>query len=130
MNRLLDELSGRAARDGDIGVSTAWMPPADTYETADGVVLEVELPGLSRDDFSLEVRQDMLVLQGERRQRTEVKEEGYHRRERAYGHFERSFLLPATLDRDGVQATYKDGVLEVRLPKIEVARPKRIAIAW
>jgi HSP20 family protein len=127
--RFIDELFDRTAREQDTWGFAAWMPLVDTYETDDAVVLQAELPGFSKDDFSLEVKHNTLILQGERRQEAEVKEESYHRRECAYGAFERSFLLPATVDQDGVRATYKDGVLEVRLPKTESAKAQRIAMA-
>jgi HSP20 family protein len=126
--RAMNELFEMAAGDRVTRISGVWMPAADTYETDDAVILQVELPGFSKDEFSLEIGQNTLTLQGERRQEAEVKGEGYHCRERAYGRFERSFILPATVDQDRVQATYKDGVLEVRLPKRGAARPKRMAI--
>jgi HSP20 family protein len=130
MKLIPKERLGRMASQADTRVPSTWMPLVDTYETDDAVVLKVELPGFSRDDFSLEVGQNTLILQGERKQEEEVKEADYHHRECCYGAFERSFLLPSSVDQDGVQATYKDGVLEVRLPKTEVAKPKRIGIAW
>jgi HSP20 family protein len=126
--RAMSELFEMTAGDGYNRTSGAWMPAADTYETDDTVILQVELPGFSKDEFSLEIGQNTLTLRGERRQEAEVKEEGYHCRERTYGRFERSFILPVTVDQDRVQATYKDGVLEVRLAKREAARPKRMAI--
>ena len=126
--RAMSALFEMTAGDGDSRTAGAWMPAADTYETDDAVILKVDLPGFSKDELSLEIGQNTLTLQGERRQEAEVKEEGYHCRERTYGRFERSFLLPATVDQDRVQATYKDGVLEVRLPKRETARPKRMAV--
>jgi HSP20 family protein len=129
LHRVINELFAMTAGDEDTRTPSIWMPAVDTYETDDAVVLKVEIPGFSKDDFSLEVRQNTLTLQGERRQEVELKEEGYHCRERAYGRFERSFILPTTVDQDRMQATYKDGVLEVRLPKTEAAQPKRVAIA-
>jgi HSP20 family protein len=129
IHRVMDELFAMTEHDDDSRTSKVWMPAVDTYETDDAVVLKVEIPGFSKDELSLEIGQNTLTLQGERWQEAEVKEEAYHCRERAYGRFERSFLLPATVDQDRVQATYKDGVLEVRLPKTEAAKPKHIAIA-
>jgi HSP20 family protein len=128
MNLIINDLLGGMASQEDTQVSDAWMPLVDTYETGNAVVLMVELPGFSKDEFSLEVRQNTLILQGKRRQEPELTGGRYHLRECAYGAFERSFLLPAMVDQDRVQATYRDGVLMVQLPKTEVAKPKRIAI--
>ena len=117
LNGFMNELLGKIASQEHTGVSEAWMPRVDTYETADTVVLKAELPGFSKDDISLEVRSNTLTLQGERQQEAVGDNASYHHRECTYGAFERSFLLPATVDQNGIRATYKDGVLEVRLPK-------------
>jgi HSP20 family protein len=109
------------------GVRT-WAPPVDLYETDDALILKAELPGASKEDLSIEVRQNTLILRGQRKHEAEVKDEQYHRMERAYGAFQRSFMLPTVVDQGKVQATYKDGVLELRLPKSEAAKPKRIVI--
>jgi len=101
----------------------------DLYETDDALVLKAELPGVSKDDVNVEVHQNTLILRGQRRHEAEVKEENYHRLERAYGTFQRSFMLPATVDQEHVQASYHDGILELHLPKVEAAKPRRIAIA-
>jgi HSP20 family protein len=106
-----------------------WMPPVDIYETDDAFVLKAELPGFSKDDVNIEMQGNRLILRGERKRETEAKEEQYHRVERAYGRFERAFTLPPTVDAEKVQATFKDGVLGLRLPKSEAAKPKRIAIS-
>jgi HSP20 family protein len=130
MNRWIDVRFGRLMHQRDMGGPCLWMPPVDTYETYEAIILKAELPGVSKDDLDLEIRGNTLTLKGERQPEAEVKEDQYHRRERPYGAFERSFLLPATVIQDGLQATLGNGVLEVRLPKREVAQPKRIVIAW
>jgi HSP20 family protein len=128
MNRLFNQFSrGGAGEEAGWGLRP-WTPPVDIYETDDALILKAELPGVSKDDVSIEINQNTLILRGQRRHEAEVKEENYHRVERAYGTFQRSFVLPTLVDQEHVQATYKDGVLELRLPKSEAAKPKRIAI--
>jgi HSP20 family protein len=105
-----------------------WAPPVDIVETDDALVMKVELPGFSKDDIQIELHDNRLTLRGERKYEKEVKEEQYRRRERAYGRFERSFLLPTVIDQDKVTAEFKDGVLELRLPKSQEAKAKRIAV--
>jgi HSP20 family protein len=128
MNRLFGEVFGRAATDEGSWYAGAWTPPVDIFETEEALVLKAELPGFTKDDISIELKENALTLRGERKHTMEAKEENYHRRERTYGAFQRSFMLPTTVDQNNVQATYKDGVLELRLPKVEAAKPKRIAI--
>jgi HSP20 family protein len=83
---------------------------------------------ITSGEGSIEIHDNTLLLKGERKREAEVKEDNYHRVERAYGVFQRSFVLPTLVDQEHVQATYKDGVLELRLPKSEAAKPRRIAI--
>jgi HSP20 family protein len=129
MNRLFEQFfRGGTGEEAGWGVRT-WAPPVDIYETDDALILKAELPGVSKDDVSVEIHQNTLILRGHRKHEAEVKEDRYHRVERAYGPFQRSFVLPTLVDQEHVQATYKDGVLELRLPKSEAAKPKRIAIA-
>src|SRR5919109_3812616 len=128
MNRMFNEFfrSGNG-EEASWGLHT-WTPPVDIYETDDALVLKAELPGVSKDDVSIEMHQNTLILRGQRKHEAEVKEDRYHRVERAYGTFQRSFVLPTLVDQEHVQASYTDGVLELRLPKSEAAKPKRIAI--
>jgi HSP20 family protein len=118
------------AGDGEEGAwgQATWVPPADIYETEDAYVLEVELPGFTKEDLDIEIVEHRLTLRGERRPKSDVKEEQYRRRERAYGRFERSFLLPALIDREKVTAEMHHGVLTLWLPKSNMAKPKRIPI--
>jgi HSP20 family protein len=128
MNRMFNQFfQGGTGEEAGWGVRT-WAPPVDIYETDDAVILKAELPGVSKDDVSIEIHQNTLILRGERKHEAEVKEDRYHRVERAYGTFQRSFVLPTVVDQEHVQATYHDRVLELRLPKSEAAKPKRIAI--
>jgi HSP20 family protein len=105
-----------------------WTPPVDIYETEDAIVLTVDLPGVSKEDVSIEMHQQTLTVKGQRTHNPEVPDDRYHRVERAYGPFQRAFTLPMQVDQEQVQATYHDGVLELRLPKVAAAKPKRIAI--
>jgi HSP20 family protein len=129
MNRMFNEFF-RGGNGGEQGwVAGAWTPPVDICETDDALVLKAELPGVSKDDVNIEIHDNTLILRGERKHEAEVKGEHYHRVERAYGTFQRSFVLPTMVDQEKVQATYKDGVLELHLPRLETAKPLRIAIA-
>jgi HSP20 family protein len=128
MNRVFNEVFGRASNDDSTWFSGAWSPPVDIYETDDALVMKAELPGFGKDDIHIELKDHTLVIKGERKREDEVKEGSYHRTERVYGAFQRSFMLPTTVDQEKVKAAYKDGVLELRLPKVQAAQPKRIAV--
>ena len=106
-----------------------WMPAVDIYETKDAICVRAELPGVDKDAVKVEVKDGVLALRGERKFEKEVKEENYHRVERSYGTFHRSFSLPSSVDGERVTARMKDGVLEVTLPKREEAKPKQIKIS-
>ena len=130
MNRLFNEFFGRGGgTEEGTWFSGAWSPPVDIYETDQELVLKAELPGFSKDDISIELKENTLSIRGERKREDEVKEGNYHRMERVYGAFQRSFMLPTTVEQDKVRASYKDGILELHLPKIPAAQPKRIAVS-
>jgi HSP20 family protein len=129
MNRLLNEFMGRGTGEEGTWSAAAWMPPVDIYENDDALVVKAELPGFSKEDIAVELKDNTLMLRGERKRETEMKEGNYHRMERTYGAFQRSFALPTTVDQQKVTAAYKDGVLELSLPKVEAAKPKRVAIS-
>ena len=133
MREEMDRMFNQFFRRGDGEEATwgqgLWAPPVDIYETDDAFVLKAELPGFNKEDVSIEMQENRLIIRGERKRETEAKAEQYHRLERAYGRFERVFWLPTSVDSEKIQATFKDGVLELRLPKSEAAKPKRIAIA-
>ena len=109
-----------------------WAPAIDVYETKDDLVITVELPGVKEKDVHLSVVGDVLSLRGQRIQEGEIREENYHRIEhrieRWSGNFERHVQLPIPVQTDKVHATYRDGVLEVRLPKVEEVKPREIKI--
>lgn len=111
------------------GLSRTWVPAVDIYETPQHeVVLKAELPDMRREDISVTFENNILTLQGERKVDDQVSRDRYQRMERFYGSFSRSFTLPATVDASNISASYKDGVLTVRLPQREEAKPKQITI--
>lgn len=125
MNRLFDEtFSG--TKIGELG--GVWSPVVDVYETNSSIVLKAELPGIEKDDVTVEVDGSTLFLKGERRFEKDVKEENYHRMERFYGVFQRVFELPGIIDRDSISAKYNDGVLEIRFPKTQEAGSKQTKV--
>jgi len=127
MNRLFEQTLSRSRAEEGIAAST-WSPAVDIYETPESIVMKAELPSLSREDIEIHIRDNTLTLRGERRFAKEVQQETYLRIERAYGAFQRSFTLPATIQQDKIRAVFRDGVLELTLPKAEEAKPKKVAI--
>ena len=114
---------------GDEGIGRgAWNPNVDIYENKDQIVLEAELPGMNREDFDLTVENNVITLRGERRFEKKDDADNYHRVERAYGSFTRSFTLPQTVSGEGATAEYRNGVLRVTLPKREETKARRIEI--
>lgn len=114
---------------GDEGIARgAWMPNVDIYENKEQIVLEAELPGMNREDFDLSIENNIITLRGERRFEKKDDGDNYHRVERAYGTFTRSFTLPQTVSAEGATAEYKNGVLRVTLPKREEVKARRIEI--
>ena len=126
-DRMFREAFSPLVGNGEASTRT-WAPPVDIYENGDSLVLKAELPGINPDDVEVRVEDNTLYLKGERKFEKEVKEENYHRVERAYGSFARTFSLPNSIDSDKVAANYKDGVLTLTLPKREEAKPKSIKI--
>ena len=107
----------------------AWMPAVDIFETQDReYVIKAELPDTRRDDINVSFENGVLTLTGERKAEFDTNQGTYHRSERAYGRFSRSFTLPATVDAHRINASYKDGVLTVRVPQREEAKPRQIAV--
>jgi HSP20 family protein len=129
INRLFGEISPFSVRvHGEETPVAMWAPPVDVTETKDVLGFKFEVPGFKQDELTLTVENGALTLEGERKFEEEKKDKNYHRVERSYGRFYRSFGLPANLDVSKVSATLADGVLTVELPKREEAKPKSIPI--
>jgi HSP20 family protein len=126
VNRLFDNFFGRPTGSGAGGRN--WAPAVDLYETKDDLVLTMEVPGVREKDVSVSITGDLLSIKGERRFEHDVKEKQLLHVERAYGKFERLVQLPIPVQADKVKASYRDGVLEVRLPKTEEIKPKEIKV--
>ena len=108
--------------------SGEFVPPVDIYEDANRLVLRVEVPGIAQDDLQINVENQTLLIRGERKFGKDEKEENFHRVERRYGSFVRSFTLPTTIETDSAQASYENGVLSITMPKKEAAKPKQLKI--
>ena len=126
MNRLFGDIY---LRDEDVNGRPAWVPPVDIYETeGHDLVVKAELPDLKREDIEVTVEHNTLIIRGERKFPSDVKEDLFRRVERQYGRFSRSFTLPNTVDASKVSAEYKHGVLVVKLPFREEARPRTVNV--
>lgn len=113
----------------EMEVFGAWQPVVDIVDHKNEIVLQAELPGMKKEDVHVEIEGNMLVLRGEKKREEKEKKGEYFRSERVYGAFTRSFSLPATVDPEKIKAAYKEGILTVRLPKVEKAKPRHIDIA-
>ena len=126
MNRLLDlawnREPGEELREG------VWQPPVDIYEDEEVVVIKAELPGIDQKDIDVKIENNTLTLRGERKHDQEIQKENFHRVERFYGNFQRSFSLPQAVDQEKVMATCDKGVLTITLPKKEETKPKQITV--
>src|SRR5918992_2064417 len=122
LNRMFADWYGEAFNRG-------WLPPVDIYESDEHeFVIKAELPDMKREDINLTFENTVLTLRGERRFEHDAKRDTFHRVERSYGSFSRSFTLPNTVDTSRISAAYKDGILTIRLPQREDAKPKQISV--
>ncbi len=129
MNRLFDETLQRTHSREDEDLSAGlWSPPVDIYETENEIILKAELPEIDQKDIDIKVEDSTLTIRGERKFERETKKENYHRIERAYGKFHRSFSLPNTIDQEKINASFKDGILKLVMPKREETKPKQISV--
>src|SRR5919107_4232364 len=130
LNRILDEaFAGPAfAEQGDVITST-WFAPTDVSEDANSLRITMELPGVNPDDVRLSLENNILTIRGEKKHQSDESNERVHRFERTYGMFERTFALPNTVDPEKIEARYENGVLLVRIPKAERARPREIRVS-
>lgn len=127
MNRLFEESYGSRPDDRDL-ISSTWTPSVDIYEKENNLVLCAELPGIKEEDIEIRIEDNTLTLKGERNFEKETKEENYHRIERAYGTFQRSFTLPHYVDQDNIKAHHEEGVLKIVMPKKSELKPRNVKI--
>lgn len=128
INDLFEETFG-GSRMPQAAPSGVWYPLVDILESKDSYLIRAELPGMKREDFNLELEDSTLTLSGERKPEEPANGVEFHRAERLAGKFTRSFFLPQTVKRDGIKATYRDGILEVHVLKADEAEPKRITVS-
>lgn len=115
-------------KEGDVLATTAFVPPVDVYEDEHKIVLKLEVPGMKESDLDIQLENNLLTVKGERKFEKEEKEENFHRIERRYGSFYRSFTIPNTVNPENVKASYDAGVLNIQLEKRAEARPKQIKV--
>jgi HSP20 family protein len=127
INRLLGFVQPARERDEELSLG-AWMPPVDIMEEKDRILLTAELPGFQEGDIAIEMEGNVLTLRGERKSEVEKEGRTFHRVERSYGQFLRSFTLPNNVDRERIQAKFSNGLLEIDMPKREEAKPRQIRI--
>lgn len=125
MNRLFQDF-GRGS--DELMTSGTFVPPVDIYEDEHSITLSLEVPGIQEKDIDVRLENNTLTVRGERRFEQEEKEENFHRIERRYGSFSRSFTLPNTVDSEKVEANYENGVLKIKLAKRAEAKPKQVKI--
>lgn len=126
MSRWMGQLPGGATPGN--GQSSTWLPPVDVWETEDELVLSLDLPGIPEDGIAVELDDSVLTVSGQRERTAEHSSERFYRFERRFGTFSRSITLPQGVREDAIKADYRNGVLEVRVPKPEEQKPKRIQI--
>jgi len=133
MNKLFDDFFGRFPMRME-GIERIWAPNVNISETKDNIIVTAEIPGMTKEDIKVALYENTLTLSGEKKQEKEEKEANlkmhshYHRIERSYGSFTRSFDLPTKVQFDKIEANYKDGILKITLPKSEEVKPKEIPI--
>jgi HSP20 family protein len=128
MGRWMNQLAGGVGTTPGNGQTSTWLPAVDVWETDSELVLSFDLPGIPEDKVAVELDDNVLTVSGERERTQEHSNERFYRFERRFGQFSRSVTLPAGTKEDAIKANYKDGVLEVRVPKPEEQKPKRIQI--
>ncbi len=129
LNRIFGQPRGGAEADSEMMAVANWMPSVDISETDDAYLIKGEIPGVKKEDVKVTLQNGMLTIQGERKQEKEEKNKKFHRVECSYGSFARSFRVPDDADESAVKAEFKDGMLNVSLPKSAKAKPKSINVA-
>jgi HSP20 family protein len=128
MNKMFNNFfRGGVQDDGDL-IPSAWTPAVDVAEHESEYIVKVELPGVAREDVKITMQENILTIRGEKKAEKEAHEPNFHRVERSYGSFQRSFTLPTHVKNDRIEASYRDGILTVTLPKAEDAKPKQIEV--
>jgi HSP20 family protein len=127
-NRLFDDFFAPERYEADASDTWNWQPVVDVYDKDDNIVIKADLPGVDKKDIHVDLNGRVLTLSGERTEEKEAKEDTFYRKERSYGKFVRSFNLATDVLPDKINATYKDGVLHVTIPKSEAHKPKQITI--
>ena len=127
MNRLFEDAVTSRGEEKDL-ISSTWSPAVDIYENENELVLTAEVPGLEEKDVEIKIEDNTLSVRGERKFEKETKEENYHRIERSYGTFYRSFTLPNAIDQDKIQAEHENGVLKITMPKRTELKPRKVKI--
>jgi HSP20 family protein len=127
MNSLFQDYS-RGQGEGDALSTAAFVPPVDVYEDEHNIVLKLEVPGMKENELDIQLENNLLTVKGERKFEKEEKEENFHRIERRYGSFYRSFTIPNTVNPESVKASYEAGVLRIELAKRAEAKPKQIKV--
>jgi HSP20 family protein len=128
VNKLFDFSLGRWPVRSMGLMEGAWSPAVDVFESKDNIMVKADIPGMEKKDIDISVHGDTLAIKGEKKEEAESKEKDYVKTERFYGSFNRALTLPSEVDADKVKASYKDGVLEIILPKKEEAKPKQIKV--
>jgi HSP20 family protein len=128
INRMFEDSFGHTRNPDPETSLCAWRPPVDIYETENGIVLAAELPGVGKENISVEVKDNILTLKGERTANQNIRGKNFYRHERCYGTFQRSFTLQQNIQPNLIKATFKDGVLEIEIPKPEEEQPRQISV--
>ncbi|HPN73020.1 MAG TPA: Hsp20/alpha crystallin family protein [Candidatus Omnitrophota bacterium] len=128
MNKLFDLSLGRWPGRNSGLMESAWSPAVDVFDSKDNVMVKADIPGLKKEDIEISVHADTLTIKGEKKEEKETKDKNYVKTERFYGSFNRTIALPSEVDASKVKASYKEGVLEIVLPKKDEAKPKQIKV--
>jgi HSP20 family protein len=126
--RVFDRMFGSVPSEMARESLSQWDPAVDIFDKGNELMLQLEVPGMKKEDIKIRLENNVLTLQGERKRESEIKEEQFYRAERSYGAFSRSFTLPGTVSVDKIQAQYKDGILTINVPKAKEAQPRHIEV--
>ncbi len=129
INRMFEEaFELPRSRNEDI-MTSSWKPPVDIFQEEEGIAIKVELPGVKKENISVDVKDNLLVIRGDRPMDTDVPDDRYYRRERVFGQFYRAFTMQEYVAPEKIQAAFKDGVLEIRIPKPEEQKPTQVTVS-